>query len=141
VFDLSALGVPRWVAGHDGWGFLQALRATPDGGAVIQTRLDGSQHVSALSGGVVITRTAGVVSPGDELVYAATWTDRSPSAPERVRCVVSGGTCAVTRVDQDTHAAVVRWTLPSEEGGYELIVAVGNSESFESARLGVAVHD
>jgi hypothetical protein len=52
-----------------------------------------------------------------------------------VRCRVSGGTCTVTNVDQDTNTATLEWGLPEGGGDFEMAVMAGN---YDGAKLGYA---
>jgi hypothetical protein len=66
--------------------------------------------------------------------YEVVWTDlNKESLPQEVKCQVSGGYCDVTEADYATNTAMVRWTLPSVPGSYDLEVGVGDVHRYDIA--------
>jgi len=78
-------------------------------------------------------------APAADLIYDLSWQDASPAGDVGVRCRVTGGTCAVTSVNQTTNSATVTWTAPATTGDHELVVSVGDASVYTSAMDRVTV--
>jgi hypothetical protein len=82
--------------------------------------------VRSLRGAVSLREDNSTGQAGARITYHVDFTDRDGKRPPRLRCAVTGGSCAIVAVDLDAHTAEVSWDLPAEPGDAELAVVVGN---------------
>jgi hypothetical protein len=73
-------------------------------------------------------------SPSTPLTYTVTWLDSEVPQDVQVDCWVTGGTCAVTALDQGTNQATVEWRDAPLLEDHEIVVAVGNQQYFITAK-------
>ncbi|MBN2359097.1 MAG: hypothetical protein JXR83_06560, partial [Deltaproteobacteria bacterium] len=78
--------------------------------------------------GLVFDQRHVTAAASAELTYRASWS--ATDLDLRVACLVTGGSCAVTAVDQGADTANVTWTLPGSAGDHELVVQAGNGSFF-----------
>lgn len=112
-------------------------------------RLRAGPTALAVAGNLALVAKSGTLAIGDwqpvlstrysaasvnaQLPYGVSWRDSVPASTVTVRCRVTGGTCAVTAVDQTANTATVSWTLPAATGDHEIVISVGDYGHFTSA--------
>ncbi|MFH1809484.1 MAG: PKD domain-containing protein [Pseudomonadota bacterium] len=67
-------------------------------------------------------------APSASLSYQVRWPDIAED--QGVDCRVTGGSCAVSAIDNSTETATVTWTLPDSAGDHEIGVLVGATTHF-----------
>jgi hypothetical protein len=71
-----------------------------------------------------------------KLTYSVNW---ESDVAKEVKCAVVEGSCSVIQTDLLTKTAIVEWTLPSKTGDYEIGIAAGHTNQFQSAEDRVMV--
>jgi len=87
--------------------------------------------------GLVLDQRRVTATRSTALAYQVAWP--ATDLDLRVACLVTGGTCAVSNLDQDADSATVTWTLPGSAGDHELVVQAGNGSFFVATWDRVAV--
>lgn len=70
----------------------------------------------------------------DSLDYTVSWKEYPSSNNPEVNCIVTGGACSVTSIDQFTRTASITWSLPNAVGDHEIAVVIGDQHSFFSTK-------
>ena len=71
-----------------------------------------------------------------KLTYSVNW---ESDVAKEVKCAVVEGSCSVIQTDFLTKTAIVEWILPSNAGDYEIGIAAGHTNQFQSAEDRVMV--
>lgn len=102
---------------------------------------DGYVFIATKSNGLAMMQAEPVLSTrynsalrNSVLPYIISWNEFPSSVATELKCVVTGGVCSISAINQAARSATISWTMPAFAGDYEMAVVVGDQHSFYSTR-------